>query len=73
MKKLIHKHKWTAGDTPNIPIGQGYNLLTPIQMANLYSSLSNGGKTWKPQLVEDATILVKLYSKAHQKSLIMKN
>ena len=54
-KKLIHKHKWTAGDTPNISIGQGYNLLTPIQMASLYSSLSNGGKTWKPQLVKRIT------------------
>ena len=67
-KKLIHKHKWTAGDTPNISIGQGYNLLTPIQMANPYSTLSNNGKTWKPQIVKRITNHIgETYSRAHQK------
>ena len=54
-KKLVHKQKWTAGDTPNISIGQGYNLLTPMQMANLYSTIANNGKTWKPRIVKRIT------------------
>lgn len=50
-KKQTFGLPWTGGDTPNIAIGQGYNLLTPIQMASLYGSIANGGKIWRPYLV----------------------
>ncbi|MFK7873416.1 MAG: penicillin-binding protein 2 [Oligoflexales bacterium] len=42
------------GETPNLAIGQGSNLLTPLQMANLYAALGNGGKVWKPTLLKHA-------------------
>jgi penicillin-binding protein 2 len=42
-----------GGDTPNIAIGQGYNLLTPLQMATLYSAIANGGKVFKPYIVKN--------------------
>lgn len=54
-KRLTYRMPWTLGDTPNISIGQGQNLMTPMQMANLYASLANGGKVWKPYIVESIT------------------
>ena len=43
--------KWRTGYTPNISIGQGFNLLTPLQMVSLFSALSNDGKVWQPFVV----------------------
>jgi len=54
-KKLTHRIAWQPGDTPNIAIGQGYNLLTPMQMVNLYATIANGGKVWRPYLVKRIT------------------
>jgi penicillin-binding protein 2 len=54
-KQLVHRFPWTAGDTPNISIGQGYNLLTPIQMVNLYATIANKGKVWRPYYVKKIT------------------
>lgn len=36
--------RWSAGDTVNAAIGQGYNNFTPIQMAKYISILVNGGQ-----------------------------
>lgn len=54
-KLSVHRAHWTAGDTPNISIGQGYNLLTPMQMASFYASIANGGKVFSPYLVKKIT------------------
>jgi penicillin-binding protein 2 len=35
--------EWTVGDTFNIAIGQGENAFTPLQMANYFATLGNGG------------------------------
>jgi penicillin-binding protein 2 len=35
--------EWTTGDTFNIAIGQGENAFTPLQMANYFATLGNGG------------------------------
>ncbi|MFW7379696.1 MAG: penicillin-binding protein 2 [Oligoflexus sp.] len=54
-KQLVHRFPWTAGDTPNISIGQGYNLLTPMQMATFYAAMANGGNVWRPYYVKKVT------------------
>ena len=54
-KQLVHRFPWTAGDTPNVSIGQGYTLMTPLQMASLYASISNSGKVWKPYIVQSVS------------------
>lgn len=54
-KMLTYRLPWAGGDTPNISIGQGYDLLTPIQMANLYASIANGGRVLKPYYVSRVT------------------
>lgn len=43
---------WQQGDTINMSIGQGYNLVTPIQVALMYAAMGNGGKVLRPYLVD---------------------
>jgi len=50
-KKLVHRVPWAAGETPSVSIGQGSNLLTPMQIASMYATIANGGKVWRPHLV----------------------
>lgn len=53
-KKRRFKRPWVRGETFNVSIGQGYTLVTPVQMAVYVSSLLNGGDLLKPQLLEHA-------------------
>jgi len=43
---------WQQGDTINAGFGQGYNTTTPLQILNLFACLSNGGKLYRPYLVD---------------------
>ena len=43
--------KWLAGETISASIGQGFNLVTPIQQARLLATVANGGMVLKPYLV----------------------
>jgi penicillin-binding protein 2 len=54
-KKSVHREPWIGGETPPIAIGQGYNLMTPLQMASLYATIANKGTIWKPYLVRRVT------------------
>lgn len=45
---------WVRGETLNVSIGQGYTLVTPLQMAVFVSALLNGGELLKPRLTEDS-------------------
>jgi penicillin-binding protein 2 len=42
------------GETYQAGIGQGYDVVTPIQLNNAYSALANGGKLYQPQLVRES-------------------
>ena len=44
-----------AGDTAWAGIGQGYVAVTPIQLITAYAALANGGRLYRPQLVETVT------------------
>jgi penicillin-binding protein 2 len=46
------KERWQPGETISIAIGQSYNLVTPLQLANAYSSFANGGTVWRPHLIK---------------------
>ena len=46
------KEPWQMGETISISIGQGFNLVTPLQLANVYAALANGGTFYRPRLVK---------------------
>lgn len=43
---------WMEGETILNAIGQGYVLLTPLQLLNVYSAVANGGKLMRPLVIK---------------------
>jgi len=43
---------WQGGENLSIAIGQGYNLVTPIQMLGLVAAVGNGGVRYRPQILK---------------------
>ncbi|MDI6686821.1 MAG: penicillin-binding protein 2 [Desulfobacterales bacterium] len=43
---------WQQGETLSIAIGQGYNLVTPLQVLVLTSAVANGGVRHKPLILK---------------------
>ncbi|MFP5341447.1 MAG: penicillin-binding protein 2 [Candidatus Limnocylindria bacterium] len=41
------------GETYQAGIGQGYDVVTPIQLVNAFSALANGGTLYEPQIVRE--------------------
>ena len=41
------------GETYQAGIGQGYDVVTPIQLINAYAALANGGTVYQPQIVRE--------------------
>jgi penicillin-binding protein 2 len=41
------------GETYQAGIGQGYDVVTPLQLINAYAALANGGTLYQPKLVHD--------------------
>ncbi len=51
-KKKRFGSPWSSGETLSAVIGQGYNLVTPVQMLVLTSAIANGGKRVKPYVMK---------------------
>ncbi|MGW2696614.1 penicillin-binding protein 2 [Streptomyces sp. NPDC001296] len=49
-ENCLEGNKMREGDEINYSIGQGDTLLTPIQEADIYSAISNGGTLWNPTI-----------------------
>ena len=50
-KRVNYGEAWVTGDTYNATIGQGYVLVTPLQLLNGTAAVANGGTLYRPQLV----------------------
>ncbi len=50
-KRKNRNEPWVRGDTINVSIGQGFTLVTPLQVATYVSALLNGGKLMEPQVL----------------------
>ena len=50
-KRAQRRGRWTRGDTANLSIGQGFLVVTPLQMALATAAIANGGDLLRPRLV----------------------
>lgn len=44
--------RWMKGETVSASIGQGFNLVSPLQLAVAYAAIANGGTLYVPRLVK---------------------
>jgi penicillin-binding protein 2 len=44
--------KWYRGETLPVAIGQGYTLMTPIQLASMTAAVANEGTVYRPHIVK---------------------
>jgi penicillin-binding protein 2 len=57
-KEAVHEEEpalypepvWLPGDNINMSVGQGDMLVTPLQLANAFAAIANGGRLYRPQL-----------------------
>ncbi len=54
-KRLTIGENWSTGDTYNLSIGQGYLLVTPLQMLNVMAAAANGGTLYRPRIIHHIT------------------
>ena len=51
-KKKVYREDWYEGETLSCAIGQGFVLVTPLQLLNAISAIATEGILYLPQLVE---------------------
>lgn len=54
-KERVYKEDWYLSETFDAAIGQGFQLVTPLQMAVVMSTVANGGYRYRPYLVSKIT------------------
>ncbi|MCL2720132.1 MAG: penicillin-binding protein 2 [Treponema sp.] len=52
-KERRFHERWVLGDTMNVSIGQGFMLVTPLQMCNMVSMIVNNGTIYKPHVLKE--------------------
>jgi penicillin-binding protein 2 len=46
------QERWSSAQTANVSIGQGYTLVSPLQLAMAYAAAANGGTCYYPRLID---------------------
>src|SRR5215472_5361031 len=46
------QERWSQAQTANVSIGQGYTLVSPLQLAVAYATIANGGICYYPRLMD---------------------
>jgi penicillin-binding protein 2 len=49
------RERWSQAQTANVSIGQGYTLVSPLQLAMAYGAAANGGTCYYPRLIDKVT------------------
>ncbi len=49
------QERWSQAQTANVSIGQGYTLVSPLQLAMAYAAAANGGTCYYPRLIDKVT------------------
>ena len=52
-KRRRFKEPWQKGETLNYSIGQGFLLVTPLQLARMIAAVGNGGRLYRPEYILD--------------------
>jgi len=52
-KERRFHERWLAGDTMNMSIGQGFTLVTPLQVTQMVAMVINDGIAYKPHVVKE--------------------
>ena len=54
VERVFH-HKWYAGETISVAIGQGAITVTPVQLARMAAAVASGGTLVQPHLLKNDT------------------
>ena len=46
------QERWSQAQTANVSIGQGYTLVSPLQLTMAYATAANGGTCYYPRLID---------------------
>lgn len=75
-KKRTRGQNWFQGETLITGIGQGYTLVTPLQMATVASTIANRGKRLQPTIIKSTVSIDGKVSQHEPKALdpvVLKN
>src|SRR5208283_5843673 len=48
----VYHHKWYAGETISVSVGQGAVTVTPVQLARMAAAVASGGTLVQPHLLK---------------------
>lgn len=68
-KKKVTHEQWFLGDTYHYGIGQGYLLVTPLQVNSWTAAIANGGTLYKPHLLKSQKLEVRGQKLLSEKTL----
>ncbi|MBT6389298.1 MAG: penicillin-binding protein 2, partial [Campylobacteraceae bacterium] len=67
-KRIKHKQSWYMGETANASIGQGFTLVTPMQVARYTGALASN-KLQRPHFLKDDSLIVSKDMNINKKNL----
>jgi penicillin-binding protein 2 len=51
----VYHHKWYAGETISVAVGQGAVTVTPVQLARMAAAVASGGLLVQPHMLKNST------------------